>query len=99
MRPTPEQIHAALNARPETFIYFSRYEVYRDSEGVYAYEEKGAWVRRATPPFGVSEGSIEESPAVTLTLTDSPEHSHQRIRETYPSDWKAPAVITAALGE
>lgn len=69
--PTTRQINAALG-RPEMFIYFSRYEVYRDESGVYLYQANGSWVRRNQPPPGISVATLEASPSTKLQFAPKP---------------------------
>lgn len=94
--PSPERVQAMLR-KPETFIYFSRYEVYqRDQSREYVYQDAGAWVHRMQPP--VAEPKLLASPHVTPTLNASPETEHALIKRAYPSDRDTVAApVVAAM--
>lgn len=95
--PTPAQYAAAMG-RPETFIYFSRYEIYRhDPSGLYVYQDGRGWVSRTVLPATVSEGTLLASPSVKLTFTHGgPEKEHDLVKRTYPREWHAGGTIIAA---
>lgn len=95
--PTPAQLRAALAGTPETFIYFSRYEVYQNERTKeYVYQDGHWWIHSALPPVTIEEATLKQSPAVVVALEESPERSHGQIRETYPSDWNKPPTIMAS---
>jgi len=82
---------------PETFIYFSRYEVYQNQRTrEYVYQDGHWWIRSPLPPVTIAETTLQESPAVMVSLQDAPEQSHGKTREAYPSDWgKKPAIVAS----
>ena len=85
--PTPEQIAVVMGRRTETFIYFSRYEVYQNMRNrEYVYWERQRWVHSPLPPATITAATLQQSPTVKLTLDDSPERAHAKIRLNYPSD-------------
>jgi len=105
--PSPEQIQAALG-RPETFIYFTQYEVYRGTAtGQYVYQEDGKWVHRKSPPKDVHEATLYTTPAVRLVLGDVPEKQHKWVLQQHPhvlvasdaapADPKPDAVVLASM--
>lgn len=96
-RPTPAQIEAVM-ARPlETFVYFSRYEVYQNEHTrEYVYRENDEWVRSVMPPPAVSEAKLQASPFVVLSLRNGPGESYAKVRKQYPSDLeKNPSLVAA----
>jgi hypothetical protein len=94
--PTQAQVARALG-RPETFIYFSQYEVYRRAHPrEYVYQNNGAWVHREQPPADVSESALQASPTVEVVLTDGPEHGHEAVKRSYPRTPAAGDTIVAA---
>lgn len=95
--PSANQIQTALG-RPETFIYFTQYEVYRgDYTHEYVYQHKGKWVRRSNPPKNVAEDTLYLSPTVKLQLPDAPEHQHQSVAQNYPRDGKTASTTMASM--
>jgi len=95
--PSSAQVQAALG-RPETFIYFSDYEIYQRARSrEYVFQEQGTWVHRDQPPAGISESILQASPSVQLALTDTPEHRHAAVKQTYPRNWAEGSAIVAAL--
>ncbi len=94
--PSQAQVARALG-RPETFIYFSQYEVYRRARPrEYVYLDNGAWVHRQQPPADLSEATLQASPTVEVELTDGPEHGHEAVKRSYPRVASAAGTIVAA---
>jgi len=98
-RPTPAQIEAVMGRPLETFIYFSRYEVYQNERTrEYIYQENNEWVRSAVPPGTIVETKLQASPFVVLSLRDGPGKSYAKVRQQYPSDMekdKNPTLMAA----
>lgn len=95
--PSPAQIAAVMGRRPETFIYFSRYEVYQNERTKeYVYQDGHWWIHSPLPPVTIDPATLKQSPAVIVPLQESPEKAHAKTRAAYPSDWdKAPAVVAS----
>jgi len=69
----------------ETYIYFSRYEVYQnDHTKEYVYQDGNEWVESPVPPAAVTEAKLQASPSVVLSLRDGPDKSHAKARKEYP---------------
>jgi hypothetical protein len=81
----------------ETFVYFSRYEVYQNNQTKeYVYQDRGGWVHSPVPPDGIAETKLKGSPSEVLSLRDGPEKSHAKARKEYPSDsGKKPALMAS----
>ena len=94
--PAQAQVTRALG-RPETFIYFSQYEVYRRARPKeYVYQDNGSWVHGEQPPAEVSESALQASPTVEVVLTDGPEHGHEAVKRSYPRTLAVGDTIVAA---
>jgi len=95
--PSATEIAAVTGHRPETFIYFSRYEVYQnDRTKEYVYQEDHQWVHSSHPPVAISEGMLQSSPSAKVLLAGEPEQKHAVVRQVYPSDWRHPSGVMAA---
>jgi len=96
-RPTPAQIEAVMGRPLETFVYFSRYEVYQNElTREYIYQENNDWVRSAAPPPAIDEARLQASPFVVLSLRDGPDKSHAKARQQYPSDVERNPTLVAS---
>src|SRR6187549_866302 len=86
-RPTPAQIQAVMGRPLETYIYFSRYEVYQnDRTKEYVYQDRDEWVHSPAPPAAIAEAKLQASPSVILSLRGGPDQSHTKARKEYPPD-------------
>ena len=87
-----------MGRRSETFIYYSRYEVYQNTRNrEYVYWEGQRWVRSPLPPATITVATLQQSPVVKLTLEESPERSHPKTRLNYPSDRRNDLGVMVAL--
>jgi hypothetical protein len=98
MTPSAEQLAAARGRRPETFIYFSRYEVYQNERTKeYVYEGDRGWMHSVRPPTAIAESTLLASPAVKVVLEDEPGQAHAAVRRAHPADWRNPSGVMAAM--
>lgn len=96
-QPTPEQIQAVMGRPLETFIYFSRYDVYQNElTREYIYQENNEWVRSSAPPSRIAEAKLQASPFVTLSLRDGPDKSHTQAHNHYPADREKNPTLMAS---
>jgi hypothetical protein len=96
--PSAEQIAAVMGRHQETFIYFSRYEVYQTARShEYVYREGSHWVHSPLPPTLITTTALQHSPAVTLVLDEAPELRHAQVRADYPPDGRDNLGTMASL--
>jgi hypothetical protein len=95
--PSQQQIAAVLR-RPNTYIYFSNYQIYHNpARSEYVFWDGKTWVTSPQPPEELSAELLRDSPAVALELRDHPAKTHAEVVRRYPRDWRSPDSYVAAM--
>ena len=97
--PTPAQIEAVMGRPLETFVYFTRYEVYQNERTKeYVYQNRDEWIHSPVPPAAIAEPKLQASPSVVLSLREGPDNkSHAKAPKEQPSDAERKPAVMASL--